>query len=171
MDRESLAQASDEEIREYLNRTLRRPRHRQIPLWAMLLVVTSAAAIFGYMANASMILEMTERSQQSAASIWLLAMICGVCGATATVCSYYLHQRMDRLRITQFTEEHGYELLGIEPIGMTGSLLCNDGELQTLKYRITVNDDAGNTRSGEVRIYNSLTCPPELDLRWQDPPT
>ena len=171
MDRQSLAQASDVEIREYLNRAHRRRRNWQIPLWAMLLLVTGTTAVFGYMANASMILKTTGRGQQNAVSIWLPAMTCGVCGATVAVCSYYLRQRLDRQRIMQYTKERGYELIGIEPIGMTGSLLCNDGDLQTLRYRITAKDGAGNMRSGEVRLYSSLTWLPELDLRWQDTTT
>ena len=168
MDKEFLAQASDEEIREFLNRTPHRRRYWQIPLWAVLLLVTGAAGVFGYAVNASIILKTAHGGRPSVISIWLPALICGVCGATTTVCSYYLRQRLDRNRIAQYTEERGYELVGIEPIGMTGSLLCNDGDLQTLRYRITANDGAGNTRSGEVRIYGSLTWLRELDVRWQD---
>ena len=168
MDTKSLAQASDEEIREYLNRAHRRGKRWQVSLWAMLLLVTGAAGLFGYMANAFMILKMTERGQHSDISICLLAVVCGVCGGLVNVCGYFLDQHADRCRIAQYSAERGYELIGIEPIGRTGSLLFNDGGLPTLEYRIKAKDDAGNACSGVARIYQPWSGMGEVDLRWED---
>ena len=168
MDTKSLAQASDEEIREYLNRAHRRGKRWQVSLWGMLLLVIGAAGLFGYMANASMILKMTERGQHSNISICLLAVVCGVCGGLVNVCGYFLSQRADRCRNRSVFGRTWYELIGIEPIGRTGSLLFNDGGLPTLEYRIKAKDDAGNACTGVARIYQPWSGMGEVDLRWRD---